>query len=305
MACYATGLTAVFEPNFPVLTLAASPVAGGTNTGAGTYAYNSNVTVNATPAVGYAFLNWKQGSTVMSASPSYSFALTNHTSLTATYVATNRTITASAAPAIGGSVSGAGIVGNGANVTLTATPSTGYVFSNWTLGGAPAGSTNPITFTANADYTFVANFTATPTFAITASASPSIGGSVMGMGSFLSGSTASLTATPSAGYYFVNWTEAAVEASTLAGYNFTVSANRTLIANFATIPVLNITPPVPGSGFSFTWPSALTGWVLQESPNLSPTSWVDSALPVTTSGGENQVSVTNPSGSRFFRLSHP
>ena len=305
MACYGTGLTAVFEPNFPVLTLATSPVASGTNTGAGTYAHNSNVTVNATPAVGYAFVSWKQGATVMSTSPSYSFALTNHTTLTATYAATNRTITASAAPAAGGSVSGAGIVGNGASVTLTAIPSTGHIFTNWTLGGTPAGTANPVTFTANANYAFVANFTAAPTFAITTNALPAIGGNVTGGGTFLSGTTASLSATPSTGYYFVNWTEGAVEASQLSVFNISVSSNRALVANFATIPVLNLTPSTPAVGFGFAWPSSLTGWVLQESPDLSPASWVNSALPITTNEGSNQVTIPNPSGNKFFRLAHP
>ncbi|MBL9146057.1 MAG: hypothetical protein JNM99_20415 [Verrucomicrobiaceae bacterium] len=230
MVCYGTTITAYFEPNNPVLTLASSPVAGGTNTGAGTFAHSSNVTVNATPAVGYAFANWKEGSTIKSTSPSYSFTITNHTTLTAAYIATNRTITASAAPLAGGSVSGSGVVGNGATVTLTATPSSGYIFSNWTLSGAPAGSTNPITFTASADYTFVANFIA--------------------------------------------------------------------------LPVVSISAPA-GGGLGFSWPESATGWVLQESPDLSPASWVNSALPVTTSGGQNQISIPNPTGSLFFRLARP
>ena len=46
-----------------------------------------------------------------------------------------------------------------------------------------------------------------------------------------------------------------------------------------------------------TWPESATGWVLQESPDLSPASWVDSALHVTTGGGQNQVTVVNPTGS--------
>lgn len=158
MVCYGTTITAVFEPNTPVLTTNVAPAAGGTVTGAGTYAHGANVTVDAIPAVGYAFESWKVGINVVSTSPSYSFPITAHTTLTATFVTTNRTITASAAPLLGGSVSGAGVVGNGASVTLTATPASGYVFSGWTLGGAPAGTQNPVTFDALGDYHFVANF---------------------------------------------------------------------------------------------------------------------------------------------------
>ncbi|MEY4918544.1 MAG: Divergent InlB B-repeat domain, partial [Verrucomicrobiota bacterium] len=62
--------------------------------------------------------------------------------------------------AASGSVTGAGIVGNSASVTLTALPAPGFAFTNWTLGGAPAGTNNPVTFDALGNYTFVANFTA-------------------------------------------------------------------------------------------------------------------------------------------------
>jgi hypothetical protein len=180
-------------------------------------------------------VNWKQGATVVSTSPSYNLTLTNHTTLTANFVATNRTITATAAPLAGGSVTGAGVYGNGASATLTAIPSTGYGFSNWTLGGASAGTNNPVTFDALADYAFVANFAAVP---------PPV--------------------TP---------------------------------PNLLLLREANI--------LFVTWPESATGWVLQESPDISPASWVDSALTVTTNGGQKQVSITNPAGNRFFRLKYP
>ncbi len=230
MVCYATTITAYFEPDEPVLSLGSSPVAGGTNTGDGIYAHGSNVTVNATPAVGYAFSSWKQGNTVMSTSPSYTFPLTNHMTLAAVYDATDRIITASAAPVAGGSVTGGGVVGNGASVTLTASAAPGYTFSSWTLGGAPAGSSNPITFDATADFDFVANFIA--------------------------------------------------------------------------LPLIDLTPHAP-SVFGFAWPESATGWILEESPDLSHGSWVPSTQPITTSGGQKQISIPNPTGRRFFRLAKP
>jgi hypothetical protein len=70
------------------------------------------------------------------------------------------TISAGVAPVASGSVTGSGIATNGASVTLTAIPATGFVFTNWTLGGVPAGTNNPISFTALANSVFVANFTA-------------------------------------------------------------------------------------------------------------------------------------------------
>jgi hypothetical protein len=74
------------------------------------------------------------------------------------------------------------------------------------------------------------------------------------------------------------------------------------VANF--VPILGITNTTPGT-IGFTWPESATGWVLQESTDLSPASWVNSTLPINTSGGQNQVSIPSPTRSLFFRLAHP
>lgn len=158
MVCYGTTLTAVFEPNNPVLTVTPFPAGGGTVTGGGTFANGTMVTVNATPAVGYAFESWRIISNIVSVEANYTFPLTTHTALTAVFVATTNTVIADAAPVEGGSVTGAGTFGHGASVTLTAIPAPGFAFTNWTLGGVPAGTNNPVTFDALADYEFVANF---------------------------------------------------------------------------------------------------------------------------------------------------
>ena len=166
IVCYGTTLTAVFEPHFPVLSLTSSPVAGGTVTGGGVFTNGANVTVNATPAIGYAFASWRIGTTVMSTDASYTFPLSTHTTLRAFFEATNRTITATAVPDEGGSVDGAGVFGNGATVTLTATAAPGYYFSEWILDGQPVGSVNPATFEALGDYTFEASFSPLPALSI-------------------------------------------------------------------------------------------------------------------------------------------
>uniref|UniRef100_UPI0032176F75 InlB B-repeat-containing protein n=1 Tax=uncultured Draconibacterium sp. TaxID=1573823 RepID=UPI0032176F75 len=75
-------------------------------------------------------------------------------------------------------------------------------------------------------------FIANQSFNISASASPSNGGSLNGTGSYNSGATANLTATVASGYDFVNWTENGTQVSTNANYSFTVTSNRTLVANF-------------------------------------------------------------------------
>lgn len=67
---------------------------------------------------------------------------------------------------------------------------------------------------------------------ISATPNPMQGGSVNGSGSYVEGEICTLTATPNAGYVFTNWTENGNVVSTSAYYSFTVTANRTLVANF-------------------------------------------------------------------------
>ena len=60
-------------------------------------------------------------------------------------------------------------------------------------------------------------------------------GTVTGSGEYKEGTTATLTATPNAGFRFVNWTKGGVEVSTDATYLFTVTEDVELVANFEVI----------------------------------------------------------------------
>lgn len=141
---------------------------------------------------------------------------------------------------------------------------------------------------------------------IGASSSSAAMGTVAGAGTYDSGASCTLTATANAGYYFVNWTESGIEASTLADYTFTVGAGRVLVANFAPLPVITVSAPaVPAGGFTFAWPATLTGWVLEESADLSPGSWVPSVETIITNAGQKSITVPAPTAHRFFRLTRP
>ena len=74
---------------------------------------------------------------------------------------------------------------------------------------------------------------------ITASVNPANTGSVTGAGSYDVGDICTLTATPESGYRFVNWTENNEVVSTNSTYQFTVNANRDLVANFEEYVVTN------------------------------------------------------------------
>lgn len=61
----------------------ADPTEGGTVSGGGTYESGSIVTVTATPAENYTFINWTQNNTVVSVDPEYTFQATAHRTLVA------------------------------------------------------------------------------------------------------------------------------------------------------------------------------------------------------------------------------
>jgi hypothetical protein len=67
------------------------------------------------------------------------------------------------------------------------------------------------------------------------------------------------------------------------------------------IPVLTA-QPTP-DGLAVSWPSAFTGFTLQQNFDLSqPGGWTDLGLPVTTNGGWNSVTVPLGNAVQFFRL---
>ena len=146
---------------------------------------------------------------------------------------TSYTITASANPSYGGTVSGGGTYAQGSTCTLHATANSGYSFVKWTQNGTQV-STNPnYSFTVTGNASYVAHFQqSTTNYTITATASPSNAGTITGAGSYASGSTCTLRATPNSGYEFVNWLENGSAVSSNATYSFTVTGNRNLVAVF-------------------------------------------------------------------------
>lgn len=71
-----------------------------------------------------------------------------------------------------------------------------------------------------------------PSYTVTVSSNPPEGGVVAGGGTYSYGETATLSATSNTGFVFDNWTENGTQVSTNANYTFTVTNNRTLVANF-------------------------------------------------------------------------
>jgi xyloglucan-specific exo-beta-1,4-glucanase len=228
MCTVGRGLLAGEAPKY-ILQTTASPSAGGTVSGAGTYVAGTEVTVTATPAAGYTFTGWSGDAT--GTAPSVTVTMNSNKSVTANFQAIKYTLTTTALPAAGGTVSGAGSYTSGSTATLTATPAAGYTFTGWS--GDATGSTLSITVTMNSNKNVTANFqvqsNATKYTLVTA-ASPSAGGSISGAGTYNAGSVATLTATPAAGYTFTGWSGDATGSA--LSITVTMNSNKSVTANF-------------------------------------------------------------------------
>jgi Divergent InlB B-repeat domain/PASTA domain len=142
------------------VTTAGTDCAPGTYTTPTTLSWTgaSNCTLSVTSpqtagGVQYTFAQWQDSTTSTSDTVTAPFT----TTYTATFTPTEYQLTTSAGP--GGTVSAGGYIAAGTNATITATPSAGYTFVNFTFpaGVAPVTS-NPLTLPMNAPESVTANF---------------------------------------------------------------------------------------------------------------------------------------------------
>ena len=224
----------------------------GTKPAALTY-YDRGTTVNAATntysRTGYAFTGWKTGaSSGTSYAEGATFALNSNVTLYAQWSENQYNATVSAGA--GGSVSPSGTVAikqvNG--TSITATPSTGYSFQNWTIsgGGITPTSSNKATQTFKATSTggtITANFTENKFTVSVASNNTAFGTvsptSVSSVG--VATASAEITATPKTGATFTGWTFSSASITAATGYTTSSNpikinasaASQTLTANFS------------------------------------------------------------------------
>ena len=223
-----------YSQNTYTVSVSNSPSSGGTATGGGTFAHGAQATITASPAAGYAFVNWTEGGSIISTNATYTFTVNSNRNFQANFSQNTYTVSVSNSPTSGGTATGGGNYTHGSQATITASPSAGYSFVNWTEGGSFV-STNPsYTFTVNSNRSFQANYSLN-SYRVSVSNSPTSGGTATGGGDFTHGSQATVSANPSSGYSFVNWTEGGSFVSANPSYTFTVTADRTLVANFSQI----------------------------------------------------------------------
>ena len=239
------------QPQNYTISVSANPTNGGTVTGGGSYQQGQSCTVNATPATGYNFVRWTENGQQVSTNASYTFTVTGNRTLVAQFQLQSFSITASADPNNGGTVTGGGTYNYGQSCTLSATPATGYTFVNWTKNGQQVSTNASYTFNVTSSGAYVAHFQI-QSYNIAVVAKPANGGTVTGGGTYTYGQNCTITATANEGYDFINWTENNIPISTNPSYSFNVTGNHSFAANFE-LQTLEITATVePAEGGTAT-----------------------------------------------------
>ena len=218
-------VTAHFKAQYTLTTLV-SPSGGGTVTPAsGTYDEGTEVPLTTTPASGYVFDHWS-GDAAGTSSP-VSLTMNAEKSVTA-HFKTQYALSTSLSPSGGGTISPtSGTYDDGTEVTLTATPASGYAFDHW--GGDAVGTSSSVTITMDSDKTITAHFKAQ--YTLTTLVSPSGGGTITpSSGTYDAGTKLTLTAAPAEGYVFDHWSGDAVGTSN--SIILTMDSNKSVTAHF-------------------------------------------------------------------------
>ncbi len=138
----------------------------GTVMGSGIYNIGDNVTVSATANSDYTFSKWvDETNNILSTDNPYTFVAATDLTLNAIFIdnsGTTYTITVEVNDSSMGTATGGGTYTAGEQITLVATPFSGYNFVNWTqessFGTNVVGTDPSIIITVTGDKTFVANF---------------------------------------------------------------------------------------------------------------------------------------------------
>lgn len=171
----------------------------------------SSATAPANPSrTGYTFNGWQIDGTgtVYSASQVNALAINANTTFKANYTINSHTVTVTANPSEGGTVSGGGTYNYGATVNLTATAKDDYVFTSW--NDLPSGATtngNTASFTVTGNVSVTANFTQVNTHTVSAASSDNDLGTVTPASDTVvaEGESVTFRATPKEKAVFVKW----------------------------------------------------------------------------------------------------
>jgi hypothetical protein len=278
---YLSGLTAaqkaqIVNWNLPIDTLTVNQTGfgsgtvtsapAGINCGATCSAQFSNgtqVTLTATPSAGSVFGGWSGGGcsgtgtcqvTLASATTTVTATFTAIRTVTVTPAGTGSGSVASAPPGISCGATCSAPFADGTQVTLTATPVAGSVFSGWS-GGTCSG-TSPCTFTVSANTNVTATFAPiTRTLTVSEAGGGQVTSAPAGINcsptsnqcsaGYPNGTPVTLTASPNSGFSFAGWGGAC---SGTGACQVTMSADMSVTATFNPIPSFPVSVVKIGAG---------------------------------------------------------
>ncbi|NLI07987.1 MAG: hypothetical protein GX457_12995 [Thermotogaceae bacterium] len=200
-----------------------------------------------TPDAGYEIADVIVDGVSVGAVANYTFNnVVSHHTIDASFSLLEYTITVSASPAEGGSVSGGGVYKHGETVDLTAVEDDSYRFKNWTESGVVVSTDPNYSFTASTSRDLVANFIE-KTYELTVN--------ISGQGSvdkqpdkalYMPGEVVNLTAIPETGWRFLNWSGSLTGNTSPA--SITMNNDKTVSANFAINQYVVVVSPNPQNG---------------------------------------------------------
>jgi uncharacterized repeat protein (TIGR02543 family) len=226
--------------------------------GTSTYPANQVVNISATPAAGYAFVNWT-GDVASPNSAATTVTMSTNKTVTANFQRSQYTLTMEVNQSGWGSTTptvGTYTYDSGSVVSILAEANSGYRFVNWTGEVANATSAST-TVTMNSAKTVRANFERIQYNLIIQSSSGGSTSPVAGTYAYDSGSVVTISATANSGYHFVRWNGEVTDAFT-ASTTVVMSAAKTISATFASNGTYSLTINISPTGGGTTSPAAGT-----------------------------------------------
>jgi len=301
----------VSDPNVHTHDLSVSSTTGGTvtNPGVGQFSYDhgSEVSIGATAADNYHFVNWTgtavdAGKVADPSDDSTTVTIDANYKIQANFAIDQHQRTLEVSSTSGGTVTNPGegqfSYDHGSEVTIVAAESLNYHFVNWTRTAVDAGkvaepSNASTTVMIDADYKIQANFAIDQhqhTLEVSSTSGSTVSNPGVGSFSYDHGSEVSIEAKEGLNYHFVNWTGTAVDAGKVAepsnaSTTIMIDADYKIQANFAidqrtlkVLPTSGGTVTNPGEGqFSYDHGSEVS-IEATESLNYHFVNWTGTAV---------------------------
>ena len=212
--------TAIFAPNVYTLSVTVSDTNMGAAYGGGSYNYNNVASISAQPVFGYHFVQWNDGNI----DNPRTVVVTGNITYTAQFAINNYSLLVNSNSDSMGTVLGSGNYVHNTQIMISAIPNHGYHFVQWNDGI----TANPRLITLIQNATYTAQF-APNSYVVSASSNNSSFGTVSGGGTYNYHSSATLSAVPSYGYHFVQWSDGV----SVNPRSLLVSGDTMIVAQFA------------------------------------------------------------------------